>query len=146
MKTSIRSAPTERFQIAAPEAPVKPRKTIACLVALLLALCSAAVRAGEADVVAAKARRAGDGTWSFLVTIRSEDRGWKDYCDRFEVRAPDGRLLGVRRLLHPHEDEQPFTRELDGVHIPKGLQGVLIRAHHSSRGYDGDVLKLQLPQ
>lgn len=104
-----------------------------------------AAHAGEADVIAAKARRGGDGKWSFAVTIRSNDKGWKYYCDRFEVRAPDGRVLGVRRLLHPHEDEQPFTRDLEGVEIPPGLPGVLIRAHHSARGYDGRVLKLKLP-
>jgi len=126
--------------------PLIARKTLACLFALVVALCVAAVRAGEADVIAAKARRAGDGTWSFAVTIRSHDKGWKYYCDRFEVLAPDGRLLGARQLLHPHEDEQPFTRGLDGVQIPPGLPGVLIRAHHSARGYDGDVLKLQLPR
>ncbi|MGB5082919.1 MAG: hypothetical protein WBO23_19495 [Burkholderiales bacterium] len=115
--------------------------------AIVPILCAAVgAHAGEADVIAARASRGPDGKWSFAVTIRSNDKGWKYYCDRFEVRAPDGRLLGVRRLLHPHEDEQPFTRELDGVGIPPGLPGVLIRAHHNARGYDGDVLKLQLPR
>jgi len=142
----MRFASKGRNRIREHLVPLSARKTVACLIALVAALCAATVRAGEADVIAAKARRAGDGSWSFSVTIRSRDQGWKYYCDRFEVRAPDGRLLGVRQLLHPHDDEQPFTRELDGVPIPPGLPGVLIRAHHSARGYDGDVLKLQLPR
>lgn len=123
-----------------------PTSTALRLFAIAMMLCAAvAAQAGEADVIAAKARRGGDGTWSFAVTIRSNDKGWKYYCDRFEVRAPDGRLLGVRQLLHPHEDGQPFTRELDGVEIPPGVRGVLIRAHHNARGYDGEALKLRLP-
>lgn len=49
-------------------------------------------------------------------------------------------------LLHDHTDEQPFTRELHGVHVPNGFpQGVLIREHHNIRGYDGAALKLDLP-
>ena len=47
--------------------------------------------AGEADVTAVRAAREPGGTWRFDVTIRSRDRGWDYYCDRFEVVAPDGR-------------------------------------------------------
>ena len=101
--------------------------------------------AGEAGVIAAKARRGADGTGSFAVTLCSNGKDWRYYCDRFEVRAPDGRALGVRQLLHPHADEQPFTREPDGVEIPAGVRGVPIRAHHNARGYDGDTLKLAIP-
>lgn len=42
-------------------------------------------------------------------------------CDRFEVISPGGGVLGVRQLKHPHADEQPFTRELHGGKIPRGL-------------------------
>ena len=102
--------------------------------------------AGAADVIAATARQAADGSWSFEVTMRCDDRGPDYFCDRFEVLTPTARVVGVRRLLHDHTDEQPFTRDLQGVNVPDGLsRGVLIRGHHNIRGYDGATLKLDLP-
>ena len=102
--------------------------------------------AGEADVVSAKVRKAPDGTYSFDVTVRSNDRGWDYYADAFEVLTPDGRVLGRRVLLHPHENEQPFTRDLYGVTIPKGVERVVIRARHKPKGYDGRTLTVDLPK
>ena len=107
--------------------------------------CAFSVWAGEADVVAAKVSKGRDGTYNFDVTIRSNDRGWDYYCDRFEVLSPGGKVLGVRTLYHPHETEQPFTRELYGVKIPAGLREVRIRARHKLRGYDGESISVALP-
>jgi hypothetical protein len=113
---------------------------------LLLAVVAGLATAGEADVIAAKAARAKDGTWRFDVTIQSNDKGWDYYADAFEVLAPDGRVLGTRVLLHPHDDEQPFTRELDGVRIPSGVDRVTLRARHKPKGYDGKTLEVRLPR
>jgi hypothetical protein len=99
------------------------------LMALLLALPCAA-SGGEADVISARAIRVANGSFNFEVTIRSQDRGWDHYADRFKVLAPDGTVLGVRQLAHPHVDEQPFARELNGVLVPDTLDTVVIRAHH----------------
>jgi hypothetical protein len=115
------------------------------LMALLLALPCAAW-GGEADVVSARAIRAANGSFNFEVTIRSQDRGWDHYADRFEILAPDGTVLGVRQLAHPHVYEQPFTRELNGVLVPDTLDTVVIRAHHHPRGYDGATVQLELPR
>lgn len=116
------------------------------VVALLLALTSPLAMAGAADVIGATARQADDGTWSIEVSMRCEDRNATYFCDRFEILTPDARVLGVRRLLHDHADEQPFTRELQGVNVPNGFpHGVLIRGHHNVRGYDGATLELDLP-
>ena len=116
------------------------------ITAMILICAGPLAIAGEADVIAATARRAADGTWTFEVTIRSNDKDLNYYCDRFEVISPSGGVLGVRELEHPHGDEQPFTRELRGVRINPGLvRGVLIRAHHKARGYDGASLKVRLP-
>jgi hypothetical protein len=101
--------------------------------------------AGEADVIAVKVRTAAPRVCDFDVTVRSVDRGWDYYADAFEVLAPDGRLLGRRELLHPHETEQPFTRELNGVRIPPGIHEVTVRARHKPRGYDGATRKVKLP-
>ena len=69
----------------------------------------------------------GDG-YRFSVTLEHPDTGWDHYADAFLVYAPDGTQLGERILLHPHVDEQPFTRSLSGVVVPEGITEVEIRA------------------
>lgn len=116
-------------------------------VALLISLMSASLAwAGEADVVAAKVRRSSDGSYNFDVTVKSNDRGWDYFADAFEVLTLDGKVLGTRVLLHPHETEQPFTRDLYGVKIPQGVERVVIRARHKPKGYDGKTLTVDLPR
>jgi len=112
---------------------------------LLAMLCAAPVAAGEADVIDVKVRRSAAGAYDFDITVRSVDKGWDYYADAFEVLAPDGRLLGRRVLLHPHETEQPFTRDLYGVRIPAGITEVTVRARHKPKGYDGATLRMKLP-
>lgn len=102
--------------------------------------------AGEADVVAAEAVQEGDGSWRFRVTVAHADEGWDHYADRWEVVAPDGRVLGTRVLLHPHENEQPFTRSLGGVVIPDDIDSVTVRAHDSVHGNGGAELTVILPR
>ena len=114
--------------------------------ALFLAFAPSPAYAGEADVIAAKVRKTGAGTYNFDVTIRSNDKGWSYYCDRFEVLTLDGKLLGARTLFHPHENEQPFTRDLYNVRVPAGIQKVRIRARHKPKGYDGKTLVVTLPK
>ena len=112
--------------------------------AVLALLLRSAAHAGEADVVAAEAARESDGTWRFSVTVRHGDEGWDHYADRWQVETPDGRVLGTRVLLHPHENEQPFTRTLGGVVVPPEVTEVVIRAHDSRHGDGGEVLRLRL--
>ena len=91
-------------------------------------------------------RRGPANTLEFDVTVRSVDKGTGHYADAIEVLAPDGKLLARRELLHPHEDEQPFTRDVYGVRTPPGIERVIIRAHHNVKGYDGRTLTLDLPR
>jgi hypothetical protein len=121
------------------------RSAIVRLSALVFLAFAAPAWAGEADVIGAKVEKGRNGTYNFDVTIRSNDRGWDYYCDRFEVLGPAGKVFGVRTLYHPHETEQPFTRELYGVKIPAGITEVHIRARHKPRGYDGKTLPVMLP-
>ena len=102
--------------------------------------------AGEADVVDAKVRRSASNTFDFDVTVKSVDKGVAYYADAIEVLASDGKLLGRRELLHPHEDEQPFTRDVYSVRIPAGVEVVVVRAHHNVKGYAGETLRLKLPR
>lgn len=85
------------------------------------------------------------GTYRFSVTVRHADEGWKHYADRWDVLAPDGKVLGTRVLLHPHVNEQPFTRSLSGVAIPDGISQVTIRAGDSKHGYGGAALEVAIP-
>jgi hypothetical protein len=116
------------------------------ILALFAATLAGSALAGEADVVDVKVRSAGGGTYDFDVTIRSNDTGWEYYADAFEVLAPDGTMLGQRILLHPHVEEQPFTRDLYGVVIPQGIEEVTVRARHKPKGYDGAVMTVPLPR
>lgn len=111
---------------------------------ILLAGLSGAM-AGEADVVGVEVSRAADGTYRFDVTVRHGDEGWDHYADAWDVVAPDGTVLGTRTLLHPHENEQPFTRSLSGVVIPDGIAGVVVRARDSVHGYGGQEMRITLP-
>lgn len=118
-------------------------KPLLCAVLSLFLFGLAA--AGEAVVTDAKAARAGD-LWRFDVTVRHADEGWEHYADAWRVVAPDGTVLGERTLLHPHVNEQPFTRSLSGVAIPAGVERVLIEAHDSRHGWGAKVLELRLPE
>lgn len=116
------------------------------LLVLAAVLLAQGALAGEADVVDVKVRRKSSGTYDFDVTVKSVDKGWHHYADAFEVLAPDGALLGRRILYHPHETEQPFTRDLRGVKIPPGVTRVTVRARHRPKGYDGATLSVALPR
>ncbi len=120
------------------------RKAWASAACLMLVLTARPTVAGEADVVAATAERAANGTWRFDVTVSHDDEGWDHYADRWEVRDLDGTVIATRTLLHPHETEQPFTRSLTGVTIPDGVAEVEIHAHDSVHGFGGAVVQVNL--
>ncbi len=103
---------------------------------LLCGLCLPA-RAGEADVLGVRATPEAGGAWHFDVTVAHGDTGWDHYADRWDVMGPDGTVLGVRVLAHPHESEQPFTRSLGGVEIPDEVVEVTVRASDFVHGLCG---------
>ena len=103
------------------------------------------VRAGEADVVGVRVEAGGNGTYTFHVTVRHDDAGWDHYADRWDVVTTEGTVLGKRVLLHPHDDEQPFTRSLSGVAVPEGVRTVVIRAHDLVHGLGGAEMTVDLP-
>ena len=117
---------------------------LSALAAAVLGLSFTAAPAGEADVIAVEAVQEGDNTWRFSVTVRHADEGWDHYADRWQVVAPDGTVLGTRVLLHPHENEQPFTRSLGGVVIPEEVNEVVVRAHDSVHGDGGAEIQVTL--
>ncbi len=92
---------------------------------------------GCADVVAVEVTRSGQGLYMFDVTVSSPDTGWEKYADAWEIRDPEGNVLEVRELAHPHVDEQPFTRSLSGVEIPPDVASVVVAARDSVEGFCG---------
>lgn len=119
---------------------------LASLLLLTVPLGASPVMAGEADVVRGEVYPEGAGTWRFVVTVRHADSGWDHYADRWEILTLDGRVLATRKLLHPHEDEQPFTRSLGGVTVAPEISQVRLRAHDSRDGYGGAEVMLELPR
>ncbi len=114
--------------------------------ALILLVSVNIARAGEAQVVDVKVRRTGDNVYQFDVTVRHSDEGWDHYANEWDVVAPDGKILGTRILRHPHVEEQPFTRSLPVVKIPKEVDKVTIRAHDSVHKYGGKAVTVDVPR
>jgi hypothetical protein len=98
-----------------------------------------------------RAVQADDGTWTFHVTVEHPDTGWEDYADGWDVVTPDGTVLKpnpddpfTRLLLHPHENEQPFTRSQRDIEIPEGVTEVRVRAHDIVDGFGGEEIVVDL--
>ena len=105
-----------------------------------------AVYAGEADVVDVSVKQSGKNKYYFNVSVRHADEGWDHYANKWDVVAPDGKVLGTRVLYHPHVEEQPFTRSLSGVNIPDTIDTVTIRAHDSVHEYGGKKVTIEVPR
>ena len=110
---------------------------------VILLLLATPAFADPPVVETAEARRAG-AAWTVSVTLSHPDTGWDHYADGWRIEAPDGTEIGLRELVHPHVNEQPFTRSLSGVAIPQGLTGVLVRPRCNVDGWADAVFSLEL--
>ncbi|KHQ53458.1 hypothetical protein [Mameliella alba] len=95
-------------------------------------------------IEAVEAQQSGE-SWRFSVTLSHPDAGWDHYADGWRVELPDGTVLGTRELLHPHVDEQPFTRSQSGIAVPEGTAQVMIRAKCSVDGWFAKAVPYSLP-
>ena len=96
----------------------------------------------NADVTFVRAERAADGSWTFYVTVQHPDTGWEDYADGWDIVLPDGKVIKpdpdsefTRTLLHPHINEQPFTRSQSKIKIPPDVTTIRVRAHDLVDGF-----------
>ena len=89
-------------------------------------LLASVTYAGEANVIAVDVKNEGNNKYTLSVTVFHKDEGWDHFADKWDVVTPDGTVLGTRILLHPHVNEQPFTRSLSFIKIPKNIQKVAI--------------------
>jgi hypothetical protein len=137
-----------RHKLAAPD-----RRALAAALVLGCALGggflarAATVRAEQRhpDVVDVKVRAAGADRFDFDVTVSSPYDTPQRYADAFRVSTVTGEVLGERKLLHDHQGEQPFTRDLYGVRIAGGIKEVVVQARDQKYGYGGKTRKVALP-
>ena len=97
------------------------------------------VQDGGADVVRLDVQGE-PGAYTFAVTVASADTGCDAYADWWEVLTTDGALLYRRILAHSHVGEQPFLRSGGPVTV-EAEQAIIVRAHMSTTGYGGIVLR-----
>jgi len=86
-----------------------------------------------------------EGVWRFAVTVEHNDQGWDHYANIWQVVNPETlEVYGTRELLHPHDNEQPFTRSQAGVEIPSEVDTVLVRAACNEHDYSGQAVLVDL--
>ncbi len=109
------------------------------------------IGSADADVTFVRAILSADGSWIFHVTVQHPDTGWEDYADGWDVILPDGTVLKTtaddsftRLLLHPHVDEQPFTRSKSKLVIPEEIETITVRAHDLVDGFGGREVNVNL--
>jgi hypothetical protein len=98
------------------------------------------------DVIAVKVKVAAPGVFDFDVTVSSPYDTPARYADGFRVSNTEGKVLGERKLLHDHQTEQPFTRDLYSVKIPDGIAKVVVQARDQKYGYGGKTVEVLLPE
>ncbi len=111
--------------------------------ALLLCFAGPAANAGDVEILMVHFSVHGY-TWTVNATLRHADTGWDHYADAWRVVGESGELYGLRTLYHPHVNEQPFTRSLNGIKIPKGVTEVYVEAHDKVHGWSKDRVKVDL--
>ncbi len=114
------------------------------IVFIVLSFFSNVALAGEVRIVDVKVHCQVD--CRFSVTLEHADTGWEHYANQWDVVSLEGELIKSRVLYHPHVDEQPFTRSLAGVSIPKSIKQVKIRARDLKHGYSSREFLVELPE
>ena len=93
-----------------------------------------------AHVLGVDVQKTDGNTYTFSTTVRHRDEGWEHYADVWRVRGENVEN-GVRELLHPHDDEQPFTRSQTNV---KATGTVVLEAEDNVHGAGGSTVTLDL--
>lgn len=85
-----------------------------------------------------------NSNWNINVTLKHKDSGWGHFANAWQIEDLDGNVLASRVLMHPHVDEQPFTRGLVGIRIPENLSTVIVKARDSQHGWSKHIIKIDL--
>ena len=116
------------------------------LLALPLALMLANAAFADGPAIKAVDVSKSDMGWRFDVTLEHPDTGWDHYADGWEITDAAGNQIGFRELMHPHVNEQPFTRSLRDVMLADGVQTVFIRSRCSIAGWSDAPYEVTLSQ
>ena len=110
---------------------------------IMLGLASQLAWSGNVEIRFVELSRTAD-TWRAAVTLAHADSGWSHYADGWRLVTPDGKVLGHRTLWHPHEHEQPFTRQLSDINIPANIKSIIVEAHDKVHGWSSDKVQIDL--
>ncbi len=97
-----------------------------------------------AQVTGVEATQSANGSWCFSTSVLHNDQGWEHYVNGWEVIDLEGNQLGFRKLHHPHDNEQPFTRSQCNIHVPPEITQVIVRAKCNKHGFGGKTIKVSL--
>ena len=101
----------------------------------------------EAQVICVEVDVGDDGRLNVATTVRHDDDGWDHYADAWQIVDPDSdEVLAERILMHPHVEEQPFTRSLRNVELPDDLERFAVRARCSVHAFGGREITVDLRQ
>ena len=109
----------------------------------LLSLVVVQSKADEATIVDVVFQKTSTSMWRVDTTLRHTDTGWEHYADAWRVVDTDGNELGIRILLHPHVNEQPFTRSVQ-LTIPESVIKVFVEARDKVHGWNRDRVAVDL--
>ncbi|EPJ53173.1 MAG: hypothetical protein OFPI_11390 [Osedax symbiont Rs2] len=119
-------------------------KVLFYFIALSTALLNQQSFASETFIENVVASANSQGSYRFDVTLAHADKSWDHYADVWQIETLQGEVLAKRVLLHPHISEQPFTRSLTAVQLPKGTAQVMITAGCTVDGINSQRYILQL--
>ena len=122
------------------------RKTVILLELFACLFITTAVVADDANVKNVEIINEGDNRFTFEVTVQHNDTGWDHYADRWEILNPEGKIIAIRVLRHPHVKEQPFTRRLHFVVVDEEIDEVTVRAHCPVNEFGGEQLTVKIPR
>lgn len=110
---------------------------------ILLSIVTNVAFSDNVSIQFAKLHKQVDG-WNISVTLKHKDSGWSHYANSWQVVDEKNNLLGKRVLVHPHVNEQPFTRSLYSVKIPVNVKVIYIEATDLVHGLSNDRLRIDL--
>lgn len=119
------------------------KKYITELLGLVILVSTTGISAASENnyaVVTEVRTQGGQSNYDFTVTVKSPDKGCRQYANWWEVLTIDGKLLYRRILAHSHVTEQPFTRSGGTVNINPDTE-VIVRAHMHPAGYGPDAMR-----
>jgi hypothetical protein len=113
------------------------------ILATLLLVFPLLASANQVEIVNVAMRAMQDG-WYVSVTLKHNDTGWDHFADQWRLVDESGKEFAKRILFHPHEEEQPFTRSLSHVRVPKGVKVFYVEAHDKVHGWSPQRVRVDM--